>query len=710
MNTSVEINFATSPTQSYFSGSYDSTKLNLGSFIKQYSTGLGENQGISPLDISFTRNLEIAGIASGFPYVVDRGGDTQWIFTAELVAGTNRRIVLFEYSKSQNTYTYRGIVTLVNFIAGNVTVRGLEIMYDTYSTGSVQVNGTTVTGSSTTWSVDRLAAGSRIAFGTTNPISASTWYYTTGSFTDTAISLTQNAGTLGPGTPYVIEDLRLVVPTTNATAANGFTLYAKGITYDDFTIGGTNIVTSSLDNVKAVYNLTDSGSLTATTAAGIAIDARENWQTQSAYLPTVTGARVYRYNLRNSLLPLSNSISSGSFIYSTGAQTLTGTLSQNNNGEIITLGHGPGSGFKSLYFATTTRIYRSDINVITSGSTTWTSDVMVEIPPGGTATIPAGSTMQSVKYAPELDSLVINTGNGTGFGSYITRYNTTSSPFDNNMFSSLLYYNQSTADSSVPLPLATTLNAQMMMYPKNGYMHTVRYSTVATTMGIYNFPYLVDYYYTDILGNQPYQVAVTPAIDTSNVNKFYRVYLNNQRRFGSSPFTIPYEPTRLYYRTSGISDNTGAWTLLNDDYDLSSVSPSAQIQFKIAFKNLGVIISPPKVSRLVLTYEDNQTDSHYEPSIAQSNIASRIFAWRQGTTWGSSIPTMRIRIYNIATNTLILEDTTSTGTSGTFEYSTNNGSSWNAWSSSADAIGNYIRYTATSLPSSTRTKVVLTQA
>jgi len=710
MNTSVEINLATYPTQSYQSGSYDSTKLNLGSFIKQYTSGSADNQGVSPVDISFLRYLETLGIAAGFPYVVDRGGDTQWIFTVELTAGTNRRLVLYEFNKHTNTYSTRGFITVVNQVAGNITARGLEVMYETYTTGSVTVNGTAVTGSGTSWATDRLAAGSRIAFGVTNPISASTWYYTTGSFTDTAVTLTQNAGTIAPGTSYVIEDLRFLVAQTNATATNGYLLYVKGATYDDFTIGGTTITTSSFDNAKAVYNLTDLPILTATNVSGIAIDSMQTWQSQSAYVINATGARTYRYNLRNTLLPLSNSISSGSFMYATGNQTLTGTISQNNNGEIITLGHGPGSGSKSMYFATTTRIYRSDLSIITSGSTTWTSDVMVEIPPGGTATIPAGSTMQSVKYAPELDSLVINTGNGSGFSSYITRYNTTGTAFDNNMFSSLLYYNQSTADSNVPYPLATTLNAQMMMYPKNGYMHTVRYNTTAPIAGLYNFPYLIDYYYTDILGNQPYQVAITPAIDTSNVNKFYRVYLNNQRRFGSSPFTVPYEPTRLYYRTTGISDNTGAWTLLNDSYDLSGVSPSSQIQFKLAFKNLGVIMTPPKVSRLVLTYEDNQTDSHYEPSIAQSNIASRIFAWRQGTVWGSTIPAMRIRIYNIATNTLILEDTTSTGTSGTFEYSTDNGSNWSSWSSSADAIGNYIRYTATSLPSSTRTKVVLTQA
>jgi len=57
----------------------------------------------------------------------------------------------------------------------------------------------------------------------------------------------------------------------------------------------------------------------------------------------------------------------------------------------------------------------------------------------------------------------------------------------------------------------------------------------------------------------------------------------------------------------------------------------------------------------------------------------------------------------------VLDDTVDVSSSGTWEYSTN-GTSWSAWSASADAAGNYIRYTATTLPNNITVRALLTQA
>jgi hypothetical protein len=71
---------------------------------------------------------------------------------------------------------------------------------------------------------------------------------------------------------------------------------------------------------------------------------------------------------------------------------------------------------------------------------------------------------------------------------------------------------------------------------------------------------------------------------------------------------------------------------------------------------------------------------------------------------------MRIRLYNAVTGSLILDDDITSSAYGTWQYSSNNGTSWNTWLNTADVVGNYIRYTATSLPGSTRIKALLTQA
>jgi hypothetical protein len=85
-------------------------------------------------------------------------------------------------------------------------------------------------------------------------------------------------------------------------------------------------------------------------------------------------------------------------------------------------------------------------------------------------------------------------------------------------------------------------------------------------------------------------------------------------------------------------------------------------------------------------------------------------AFRQSTLWNTTIPNMRIRLYNAVTGALLVDDNVTSSASGSWEYSTNNGSSWSAWSNSADTVGNYIRYTANSLPASTRVRALLTQA
>ena len=159
---------------------------------------------------------------------------------------------------------------------------------------------------------------------------------------------------------------------------------------------------------------------------------------------------------------------------------------------------------------------------------------------------------------------------------------------------------------------------------------------------------------------------------------------------------------------SGISDDSGAWTLVSDSGDMSAVQ-ATNIQFAIAFKVIGEICVPSRIYGISLTYEDTSTDSHYEPSIGKSSVASRIFAYRQKTAWGSNIPNMRIRLYNAATNALVLDDTVNASGFGTFEKSTDGGSSWSAWNAASDSAGNYIRYTATSLPDGVRIRALLTQ-
>ena len=685
--------------------SYDQTKTNLGTLIKQYTGALSQDKYAGPAKIGMTRPMEQSTAIPGiYPHVVTFSDTIDWVFLADnATAAATRRIILYEYNKTNSTFNWKGFVTLTYPTATLHTIRGFRVSRELYTSGTVGVSGTSVTGSSTNWSSDRMSVGSRIGFGSTDPTQISTWYEISSIGGDTSITLSSSAGTISSGTPYVIEDIMIITSTTNATVTNGGLFVSKGIRPEIFTPGGTTIpAATTVDNIRAVYWLADAATVTNTTAAGSALGTRTSWTDQRVYVLNVTGAAVFVYNFR-AALTLTAGKDTTTNIIKTGNQTVTGTLSQANNGRVGTLSHGPGNGIESLYFATTTRIYRSDISSITNGSTTWQSDTMVEIPPGGTTTYLASGAMISCEISTGIDRLVITTSGAAGVRSYVTKYNTSSDPFDHIFLVDDKQQDQSTSDSGgVPHP--AILASPFSVWSENGILYLARVGTTAAINQLYTLP--IGSHWTFAINNN--ELLITPKFDISDSSKLYNIYINDIERLGTDTFSLETEPYRVYYRTSGISDNSGSWNLLDDSGDLSGVN-GTEIQFAISFKVIGTTCIPSRIMGLSLIYEDQSTDGHYQPSVANSSITSNIFAWRQSILWGSNIPNMRIRLYNATTGSLILDDNVTSSSFGTWEYSSDNGSSWNAWLDTEDTVGNYIRYTASSLPGGVRIKALLTQ-
>lgn len=686
--------------------SYDQTKTNLGTLIKQYTGALSTDKFAGPAKIGMARPMEQSTAIPGiYPHVIPFSSTIDWVFLADnAAAAATRRIILYEYNKETSIFNWKGFITLTYPTATAHTIRGFRVSRELYTSGTIGVSGTAVTGSSTTWSTDRMSVGSRIGFGSNDPTQISTWYEISAIGSNTSITLSSSAGTISSGTSYVIEDIIILTSTTNATATNGGLYVAKGIRPEIFTSGGTTIpAATTVDNIRAVYWLADASTVTNTTAAGAAIGTRTSWTDQRTYVLNVTGAAAYVYNFR-AALTLTAGKDTTTNIIKTGNQAATGTLSQTNNGRIGTLSHGPGSGIESLYFVTTTRVYRSSISAITNGSTTWQTDTMVEIPPGSTTTYLASGAMTSCEISSGIDRLVITTSGASGVRSYVTQYNTTSNPFDHIFLVDDKQQDQSTSDSGgVAHP--AILASPFSIWSEAGILYLARVGTTAAINQLYTLPIGAHWNYS--INNS--ELLVTPKFDISDSSKLYNLYVNDIERLGTDTFSLATEPYKMYYRTSGISDNSGSWNLLDDSGDLSGVS-GTEIQFAFSFKIIGTTCIPSRIMGLSLIYEDKSTDGHYQPSVANSSITSNIFAYRQSILWSSNIPNMRIRLYNAVTGSLILDDDITSSAYGTWEYSSNNGTSWNAWLNTADVVGNYIRYTATSLPGSTRIKALLTQA
>ncbi len=548
-----------------------------------------------------------------------------------------------------------------------------------YTTGTVQVAGTAVTGSGTTFTSSMV--GMRIGFNTTSPATVTTWY-TIASFTDaTNITLTTSAGTIGAGADYIIDAADVV---------------------------------------------------------------------------------------------------------STAPQLVTGTLSGVNNGRYGTLSHGPGAGEASLYFVTTTRIYRANVAKIFAGNLGWISDNRPEIPPGSASTFPATSLLSSVEIADSMDRLIVITTGATGVRHYVTKYPTAAGDtFDHiwgvddkqqdqasslgnayissgtvavsgtavtgtntffvtamvgyrigfgstdptaistwytiSAFTSLTSITLSSGAGTIgagsdyvidwnsyTTPHFNTGSQVVSLWSENGIAHVVRNGTTSALSQMYSLPLSAHWTYAAVTNQQ----VITPALYTPDCAQFRNIAITHDDRLGSGEFTINTEPYRIYFRTKGIINNTGEWTLVDPDGDLTGLVGAQRIQFMFEFSTIGTFCIPARLMSLVVVYDDTATttDSHYQPSMGLSNPSNKQFTWRFATAFGGTVPTLRIRLYNALTNELLVDDYTTSTDSGTWAKSTNSGSAWGAYNTTDK--GNettYIRYTPASLGDTIKVRAVLTQ-
>lgn len=687
--------------------SYTSSLTAIGPLIRQYSGSGTTSNYISPRTTTFSSLPEVSTFTTSYPHVYKWSDRYYWIFTADIsTAAITRRVVLYQYDKYNESVTYVGNV-LLNFVttAGAKTSRAIRGLVYEHTTGSVQSpNTVNITGSGTQFQTEGLAVGARIGFGTTDPTQVSTWYNITAIASDTALTVDLPVS-LSASTPYVAEEIRVAYACTNATAASGGLFLVKGLNYSTFQASTTIAEATNTDNQRAIYFLRDNAVNNNSAAYGIGVDSETSKTQHNCYVlnaDSTTTARIYKFNLRAPLTVL-NGASLSAFQFKTLAATTTGTIQTAVNGRVFTVQHGPASGIKSFWFTTTTRIYRSAITDIVNSGSSHLTDAMIEVPPGSTTTYPANGNMWQVDYSDSIDRLLIATA-AAPFRTYITTYRTDGGQFEKTILPDLGRLKSSTTDNNsslIPTPRGVTQN----IWTEDGIMFTIPSSTTTGINVLYVFPAMgADWTYASTNGNY----IITPKMQTLNASKLYRAYVTNKESDGSESLGSSVDGIRIYARTSGIDDNSGGWTLLDDTLDLTGISASTYIQFKIEFKTLSELCISTKIYSVCCVYEDGSQDYHYEPSLTYSNSQNRIFAWRQAQSWGSNIPNLRIRLYNVATGLLIHDDDITSSAYGTWQYSTN-GTVWNSWSAAQDTVGNYIRYTATSLPNGITVRALLTQ-
>ncbi len=480
---------------------------------------------------------------------------------------------------------------------GTITTGKMLMSIAYYTTGTVGVSGTAVTGSGTTFTITMV--GMRIGFGSTSPAAITTWYIIESFSSTTAITLSTSAGTITAGTAFIVDTADVIT---------------------------------------------------------------------------------------------------------TGNQLVTGTVLGVNNGRIGTLNHGPGKGEESLYFVTSTRIYRAAVSKIFAGNLGWISDNRPEIPPGSINTFAATAALNVIEISDSVDRLIVLTTGAGAIKNYLTRYPTASGDQFNRFFGiDTRQLDQSTADSNSPIHFNTTSQITSV-WSENGIAHIIKHGNTAAISQMYALPLGAHWSFASSTN----QRVISPSISTPNCSSFTRMLISMIDHLGGEEFRVSTDPIFSYYRTSGISDNTGEWTALPKDGDLSGVSASETIQCMFEFSTVSHLCLPGRIMSFAILYDDFSTDPRYQPSAGKSEVANKTFSWRFSTSFGSTVPTLRIRLFDAVTGGLILDDKTVTP-SGTWEKSTDGGSTWGAYNTTDK--GNeitYIRYTPATLPDNIRIRSLLT--
>jgi hypothetical protein len=702
MKVAIEQIFNGSLDQVAVGGAYDATKINRGKHGGQYNLGSGPIDkfiGPCPLGVANFGESSLA-IPSQFVHPVKITDDLFWIFGSDVAtAAATRRVQLWTFVPSTNTYTFRGAITCTFPTATNHTVRGLRAILTNYTTGTVAVSGTGVTGTGTAFTTG-LSIGSRIGFGSTDPNEIVTWYQISAIGSATGITLTSSAGTITAGTPYVIQDLMVVQATTNATATNGGLFITKGLRFEDFNNPATAIpAATTVDKIKATYWLRDAATITNDAIGGCALGNLDSLTQQYIYCTegAASSLQMYRYNIRTPLtLTAGAHTLTGSDIVITGTQAVTGNISQANNGREAILNHGPGAGVSCIYAFTTTRILRIPIASITAGSTTFVADSMSEVPAGGANTSILTGGFVAMDISQALDKLIIvgNTSTGT---IYITDYYTGGQQIDRRSGCLTAQLPSANRDTDSPIFVHSVTNNIPFVWAEDGWLFYVFAQAVTTTINsMVAYPLAADLEFEAEVTNR----IICPKIPLGAVpGRLYRALVNAVTNIGDNTMGVSPDMYLLEVRSSGIDDNTGSWTPVPQNGDLSGLGVPLNIQFAFRFRTAGVVMLPSRILSLALLYElADALPFMYRWNYVDFNTTNGTFGWVQSQLYGGALPVHTITIYRADTNIGVLTQASSGSTNGTFENW--NGSAWVA-GIGADTVGRRRRFVPTaSLPAS----------
>ena len=650
---------------------YNPNKLNLGPLIRKYTGEKHYDNFVGPKKV-YHIPLDYIGNWTDLIRVFEYNDDFNYVLVYySSSAGQIRQLYLFKHFKKIDEFLYVGRLDLNLSPTSNMTVYGgplAELYY--HNNGTVSVSGTSVTGVNTSWVSDRIAVGARIGFGSTEARFITTWYDITAINSNTSITINASAGTINSNTPYVIEELRIMASSRQTVSPfNQAGLYvAKGLHFGLFRInlGNSIPMATTVDNQRAVYRLTHP--TTPPNDMYIGSDEKYTNTTHFVYGNNYIASRTnrfYKFNVRASLTDL---VAGTSTIAALAMTAIVST--QNSQTYFLSRVHTPKSG------------PYANRNIMITVDSAWNYIVDVDKIKNNATDI-------------YLDKMKFMRQGGENYAILESRTTPDQNCYDNNLD---LYF--------------ATVNRQSFLYRFEGLINigiTDKYSSNIAGSShespIYKFPLNGDYNYVwnlpiyqnsdeglhyfnvhlqgrknSVLIWPQYAEAciaeltknrlVLPKLSTMNATLYKKVYVQNSLNLYDEAYGIRPDPYKIYVRTMGIDDDSGKWTLIENN-DMSAVQPSDNIQFMFEFKIMKKIMVFARLYSLSLSYEtDEYLPKELTFSLQDTDLNNNIIGFKQKFLF-ESLNYLAIEIYDKQNDYLIFKQLSTESTYGYFQYYNN---------------------------------------
>lgn len=361
------------------------------------------------------------------------------------------------------------------------------------------------------------------------------------------------------------------------------------------------------------------------------------------------------------------------FVHKTGnLPALTGTLLSSDSEDYAVPLHTTNSGQPCIFFATTSNLYLGRISELTSGATTWSSLVTSNLL--GTSNQITAPSAALATWSNVLDRAIYLTNNNI-----LVLKQVINNSIDKIIGGANNIYRETFTSDTIELQWlsAGALDAE------DGWL------IIQTITNVGQRGVILSDLRSD--SSFDYSYIVTKVLDTPD--SVYKFITTIDKLYD---FTGSLE---IEYRTSGFGSISGGWSSLPFAEDLSGFSTGDQVQFKIKFATLGLdTCIPAQLVEFYLGYESNYEVSdnwEFSRDLSDNNSPSRC-SFRLKKAYDASVPTLYFTAYDLSSVLLVNHNTVSNASN--FEYSTNNGVSWNLLGTIPNTVGTIVRYSFTSPP------------